>query len=73
MARAAEEVAPELIEAWPRAEKANRRAFELLREAYVNARYSPHYTISDEQLDWLAERIAVLQQLVSDVCERRLA
>ena len=69
----AEEVAPELIEAWPRAERANRRAFELLREAYVNARYSPHYTISDEQLDWLAERIVVLQQLVSDVCERRLA
>lgn len=69
----AEEVAPELIGAWPRADKAHRRAFELLREAYVNARYSPHYTISDEQLEWLAERIGVLQQLVATVCERRLA
>ena len=69
----AEEVAPELIEAWPRSDKASRRAFELLREAYVNARYSPHYAISDEQLAWLGERIAVLKDLVREVSERRLA
>jgi predicted nucleotidyltransferase len=69
----AEEVAPELIDAWPRSDKASRRAFELLREAYVNARYSPHYTITDEQLAWLGERIVGLQQLVQGVCERRLA
>lgn len=69
----AEEVASELIEAWPRTNKENRRAFELLREAYVNARYSPHYTISDEQLVWLAERVTVLQGLVRDASERRLA
>jgi predicted nucleotidyltransferase len=46
----AEEVAPELIAAWPRADKFSRRCFELLRQAYVNARYSPHYEISDEEL-----------------------
>lgn len=69
----AEEVAPGLIEAWPREEKANRRSFELLREAYVNARYSPHYSIGDAQLSWLAERIAVLQRLVREVCQSRLA
>jgi len=69
----AEEIAPELIEAWPRSDRSSRRAFELLREAYVNARYSPEYTISDEQLAWLGERIAVLQSLVRDVGERRLA
>jgi len=69
----AEEVAPELIEAWPRADKTSRRTFELLREAYVNARYSPHYSISDEQLAWLGERIAQLQSLVRDVSERRIA
>jgi HEPN domain-containing protein/predicted nucleotidyltransferase len=69
----AEEIVPELIEAWPRADKFSRRCFELLRQAYVNARYSPHYEISDEELNWLAERIAVLQSLVKEVCERRLA
>lgn len=69
----AEEVAPELIAAWPRADKFSRRCFELLRQAYVNARYSPHYEISDDELRWLAERVAALQALVREVCERRLA
>lgn len=69
----AEEVAPELIDAWPRADKFSRRCFELLREAYVNARYSPHYAITAEELDWIGERVAVLETLVRQVCERRLA
>lgn len=69
----AEEVAPDLIAAWPRADKFSRRCFELLRQAYVNARYSPHYEISDEELRWLGERVAELQVLVKAICERRLA
>ncbi len=68
----AEEIAPELIEAWPRDDKFSRRCFELLRLAYVNARYSPHYKVSDEELEWIGERVAILQQLVKTVCERRL-
>jgi predicted nucleotidyltransferase/HEPN domain-containing protein len=68
----AEQVAPELIEAWPRESKFERRGFELLRQAYVNARYSPHYKISDEELRWLAGQVAVLQQLVDRVCRKRL-
>jgi predicted nucleotidyltransferase/HEPN domain-containing protein len=39
----AEDVAPSLVAAWPRDDKDSRRRFELLRQAYVNARYSPHY------------------------------
>ena len=69
----AEEIVPALIEAWPRDDRFSRRCFELLRQAYVNARYSPHYKISDEELTWLGERVAVLQDLVRLVCEERLA
>lgn len=69
----AEELAPELIEAWPRGDKYSRRCFELLRQAYVNARYSPHYEIKDDELRWLSERVAILQDLVKAVCQRRLA
>lgn len=68
----AEEAAPELIAAWPRADKSSRRAFELLREAYVNARYSPQFAISDEQLSWLGGRVAELQKLVEQICQKRL-
>lgn len=67
-----EEVAPELIAAWPRDDKFSRRCFELLRLAYVNARYSPQFKISNEELDWLGARIAILQKLVCKVCAQRL-
>jgi len=69
----AEEIAPELVAAWPRDDKFSRRCFDLLRQAYVNARYSPHYKVTDEELNWLGERVAVLQELVKTVCEWRLA
>ena len=68
----AEDIAPALIEAWPRDDRFSRRCFELLRQAYVNARYSPHYRVSDEELTWLGERVAKLQELVELVCRRRL-
>lgn len=68
-----EEIAPELIAAWPRDDKFSRRCFELLRQAYVNARYSPHFKVSDEELGWLGEHVAELQSLVKAVCERKLA
>lgn len=68
----AEQIAPSLIEAWPREGKFERRGFELLRQAYVNARYSPHYRISEDELRWLTERVAVLQKLVEQVCRERL-
>lgn len=68
----AEGLVPELIEAWPREDRFSRRCFELLRQAYVNARYSPHYKVSDEELAWLGERVALLQTLVQEACERRL-
>ncbi len=67
-----EEIAPDLIAAWPREDKFSRRCFELLRLAYVNARYSPEYRLTDEEIGWIAEHVALLETLVRQVCERRL-
>ncbi|QBX38440.1 HEPN domain-containing protein [Brevundimonas sp. S30B] len=69
----AEAIDAHLADAWPRDTKFERRCFELLREAYVKARYSEHYRISDEELTWLATRVAELRTLVDDLCKRRLA
>lgn len=69
----AERIAPSLIAAWPRTTRFEQRSFELLRRAYVDARYSPHYKVTDEELAWLAERVGVLQDLVRDVCKAHLA
>jgi hypothetical protein len=62
-----------LAEAWPRETQFERRCFELLREAYVKARYSEHYKISGEELAWLSERVNILRALADDVCKARLA
>ena len=68
----AEQVAAELISAWPREGKFERRCFELLRQAYINARYSPQFKITDKELYWLTERVAVLRAAVEQVCQQRL-
>jgi predicted nucleotidyltransferase/HEPN domain-containing protein len=58
---------------WPATNKFERRCYELLRAAYVKARYSRHYKINAEELAWLVDRIGVLQDLVRTLCEERLA
>jgi predicted nucleotidyltransferase/HEPN domain-containing protein len=68
----AESLAPELITIWPRDTKFAQRCFELLRQAYVNARYSKHYRISAEELEWLADRIEALAASVETLCQSRI-
>lgn len=63
---------PRLIAAWPRALKRERRLFELLKRAYVEARYSEHYKVTPGELTWLCDRIAHLQTLVAETCLERL-
>ncbi len=68
----AEPIVPELIVVWPRNTKFAQRCFELLRQAYVNARYSPHYKITLVELEWLSGRIEMLRQIVEDACHDHL-
>jgi predicted nucleotidyltransferase/HEPN domain-containing protein len=68
----AEDNEPRLIEAWPRAIKADRRRFELLKRAYVEARYSSNFEISREDLDSLTHSVQRLRRLVEVVSRERL-
>lgn len=68
-----EDVEPRLKAVWPRDTKFDRRCYELLREAYVKARYSREYRITDEQLEWLSGRVELLQRIVREVSEERIA
>jgi len=70
--RAANALAPELASVWPVDKRAYKRCFELLRRAYVEGRYSPHYKITALQLQWLFTRIADLQERVKQICEDHL-
>ena len=69
----AEDLESRLKAVWPRETKFERRCYELLREAYVKARYSRHYRISGEQLEWLSSRVELLQTIVREACEERIA
>lgn len=68
----AEELEPALKQVWPRKTRFEKRCYALLREAYVKARYSRSYVITAEQLDWISQRVALLQTLVREACDRRI-
>ncbi len=68
----AEPFDPRLIEVWPTETKFHKRCFELLRAAYVKARYSLHYKITAEELAWTQSRVELLRSLVEELCEARL-
>ncbi|PIO44386.1 HEPN domain-containing protein, partial [Phyllobacterium zundukense] len=61
-----------LAEAWPRDQQRYRAWFNTINEAYVKARYSEHYEISEEALVWLGERTQVLHELVETICKEHL-
>jgi predicted nucleotidyltransferase/HEPN domain-containing protein len=69
----AEDVNTRLVEAWPREQRADRRRFELLKRAYVEARYSDQYDASSDDLEWLTARVRILRDLVADLCQTRMA
>ncbi|MEL4374637.1 HEPN domain-containing protein [Brucella cytisi] len=69
----AERIAPRLIEVWPRDSRFAKRSFSRLDRAYVDARYSPAYDITGEELAWLADRMKLLQETVAGICAERLA
>ncbi|MEQ1956470.1 nucleotidyltransferase and HEPN domain-containing protein [Mesorhizobium sp. CN2-181] len=62
-----------LVAAWPRDQQRHRAWFNTLNEAYVKARYSKHYQISEEALAWLGDRTRELQKIAETVCEDHIA
>lgn len=56
----------------PAQPKFERRCYELLRAAYVKARYSRHYRITAEELEWIGSRVEVLRGLIDKLCLTRL-
>ncbi|MFC3579237.1 HEPN domain-containing protein [Sphingomonas hylomeconis] len=69
----AERLDRRLFDVWPRSNRKDRGAFEKLKEAYVKARYSKHYRISEEELTWLGERVEDLGRVVHIICTEKIA
>lgn len=67
-----EQLEPQLRAVWPTDSRLHKRAYNLLREAYIKARYSREFSISDEELAWLGERVGLLREVVRDLCDARI-
>ncbi|HCJ20406.1 MAG TPA: nucleotidyltransferase [Erythrobacter sp.] len=68
----AERIDPRLTYVWPRETKRDRARFEKLKDAYVKARYSKHYRVTKEELEWLGTQVEELGRVVHEVCSERI-
>ncbi len=57
---------------FPMDDKFHRRSFRRLQRAYIDARYSMHYEITEEELVYLQGEVEKLKGLVEQVCLARL-
>ncbi|HEX7855068.1 MAG TPA: nucleotidyltransferase and HEPN domain-containing protein [Sphingobium sp.] len=63
----------DLFDVWPRGTRAERTMYQKLKDAYRKARYSKHYEITQEELEWLGARVEELGRRVHDICTVRIA
>ncbi len=71
-----EEVAPlhaDLRDMLPRATPEEERLYDLLRRAYIDARYDKSYRITEEELAILGERVRAVAKVVERVCREKIA
>jgi predicted nucleotidyltransferase/HEPN domain-containing protein len=61
------------LRVWPMDARKERAMFEKLKDAYVKARYSKHYRISEEELTWLGAQVEELGRVVHIVCSEKIA
>lgn len=62
----------EFDKAFPKASKEEKDRFELLKKAYVDARYNMDYKITKEDLDYLSERVQLLRKLTEEICGEKI-
>jgi HEPN domain-containing protein len=63
----------EFSKAFPMATKQEQDRFDLLKRAYVEARYNADYVIHKDDLDYLSERVQVLRNLTEQICKQKIA
>jgi len=62
----------EYFKLFPRQTKEEKRLFELLRVAYIEARYNPDFVVTKEDIDILMPIIEQLLELTKQLCEERI-
>ena len=63
---------PRFLPVFPRTTPEEERLFELLRKAYIDARYNRKYKVTKKELEYLAGRVKKLQRLTKEICKERI-
>lgn len=63
---------PMFLSVFPTGTEKEKRLFELLCKAYIDARYDKNYTIVHDELEWLGERVEKLEQLTEEICKKKI-
>ena len=72
LGRQAGNLPPDFFTVFPRATKEQKRRFDLLKRAYIDARYKRDYKITKPELEYLAERVRKLQRLTKKICREKI-
>jgi predicted nucleotidyltransferase/HEPN domain-containing protein len=64
---------PDMRPLLPRVEPEDKRLFDLLKKAYVDARYSPKYSITADELRALGPQVEELGRVIERVCREKIA
>ena len=62
----------QFLNIFPVGNKEQEDCFELLKKAYVDARYIKDYEITLSQLNYLIEKVMKLKEITKTVCEERI-
>lgn len=64
---------PAFLKIFPLGTKEDERLFELLRKAYIDARYDDNFSVTKDELQWLVERVKMLKELTEKICKIKIA
>lgn len=56
----------------PQGTPEEKRLFTLLKAAYVDARYNPHFVVTKEDIDALIPKVELLRDITERICEERI-
>ncbi|WP_102407349.1 HEPN domain-containing protein [Parabacteroides bouchesdurhonensis] len=62
----------ELKMVFPQNSPEEKRLFTLLKAAYVDARYNPHFVVTKEDIDALIPKVELLRDITKKICEERI-
>jgi HEPN domain-containing protein/predicted nucleotidyltransferase len=63
---------PRFLTVFPQPTESQKKCFDLLNSAYIDARYKKNYKIKKPQLEYLAKRVQKLQRLTRKICKDKM-